>query len=176
MPSSTATRPFLGLLYLAGAVLVVDQGLILASSIMPFSPGAAQWRFGAVGLAAGRITPLLLADTAIILAAIWLGHRAMLRTWALLHLVLVVVLLLVLGGFALDAIQVRQQLIPEAQAGMLLGASRVGIMLLGMVVWSVWTGWRLLALLKSTRPPAQGKRPLIVGQRDPAPTATGTAT
>ncbi len=176
MSSSTTTRPFFGLLYLAGVALILDQGLILASSIMPFSPGAAQWRFGAVGLAAGRITPLLLADTAVILAAMWLGHRAVLRTWALLHLVLVAVLLLVLGGFALDAIQVRQQLIPEAQLGMLLGASRVGIMLLAMVIWSVWAGWRMLSLLRSTRPPAQGKRPLIVGQRDSVLTATGHGT
>lgn len=175
MSSSTTTRPFFGLLYLAGVALILDQGLILASSIMPFSPGAAQWRFGAVGLAAGRITHLL-ADTAVILAAMWLGHRAVLRTWALLHLVLVAVLLLVLGGFALDAIQVRQQLIPEAQLGMLLGASRVGIMLLAMVIWSVWAGWRMLSLLRSTRPPAQGKRPLIVGQRDSVLTATGHGT
>ena len=167
MSTSSSTRPFLGLLYLAGAALVIDQGLILASSILPFSPGAAQWRFGAVGLAAGRITPLLVADTAIILAAVWLGHRAMLRVWAILHLALVVVILLGLGGFALDTIQVRQLLVPEAQPGMLLGASRVGIMLLAMVVWTLWAGLRLLHVLRATKPPSQGRRSLIVGQREP---------
>jgi len=174
MSISSATRPFLGLLYLAGAVLVIDQSLILASSIMPFSPGAAQWRFGAVGLAAGRITPLLVADTAIILAAVWLGHRAMLRAWAILHLALVVVVILGLGSFVLDTIQVRQQLVPEAHRGMLLGASRVGLMLVAMIVWGMWTGWRLLHLLKATRPSAQGKRPLIVGQREPGATGAGS--
>lgn len=173
MSISSATRPFLGLLYLAGAALVIDQALILASSIMPFSPGAAQWRFGAVGLATGRVTPLLLADTVIILAAVWLGHRTMLRVWALLHLALVVAFLLALGSFVLDTIQVRQQLVPEAQTGMLLGASRVGIMLLVMVLWSGWAGWRLLHLLAVTKPSSQGKRPLIVGQRESAATAAG---
>ncbi len=163
--SRSATRTLLGLLYVTGAVLIVDQLLILFTSISPLSPTSAGWRFGAMGLGIGRATPLLLADTLIILAALWLGHGLMMRIWGGVHFVLAVGLLVLLGLFALDAIQVRQQLVPEAQSAMLLGAARAAVMALVLSIWSAWLAIHLLRISKQFQAPRSERgSALIVGQ------------
>ena len=97
------------MLYLAGALLLVDQLADLTATLLanPPAPGAASWRFGAFGLLTSRVSVFLLADVMILAAAVGLEHRRVLRILGVIHLLLVPVLLGGLLLFGLDWLQVR---------------------------------------------------------------------
>ena len=102
-------RKLFSLLYLAGFLLMADQlmealAVLLASAP---SPSSVSWRFGAVGLIAGRLSVFLVGDTFLFAAAIALEHRVALRALGWAHLALATIGLMVLLVFGLDAIQIR---------------------------------------------------------------------
>ena len=132
------------ILYLTAGVILVDQLAILLASVLPWSPGAVQWRFGAVGLAAGRATPFLLADLLLLTGALLGSHRGALRTIAFLHLFLAPLVLSVGALFVLDAMEVRQGLPLEARRQALISAGRALVALLALSLFSVWVGIRVL--------------------------------
>lgn len=159
-----ATRSLIGLIYLAVAVIAIDQALILLANLMPLNPVAASWRFGAVGLTAGRATPMVLADILLICTATLLEQRGVLRTLGVLHFVAAFVLLAVLAMFSLDTLQVRGMMAPETRMSIVLGAGRVGVLLVTLVAYASWLGWRLWHLTVQARVSGEGARPLVVGR------------
>lgn len=132
------------ILYLTAGVVLVDQLAILLASVLPWAPGAVQWRFGAVGLAAGRATPFLLADLLLLAAALLGNHRGFLRALAFLHLFLAPLVLSVVALFVLDTMEVRQSLPLEARRQALLSAGRALVALLALSLFAVWVGLRIL--------------------------------
>jgi hypothetical protein len=158
----TATDPrlrkLLALLYLAGALIAIDQIADLIATLLanPVSLGAVQWRFGAFGLAATRGSVLLVAEIMLFAAALGLEHPGVLRFLGVLNLVLAVVLVAWLGLFALDTLQVRSAVDPGApRARYTTAAARAGSIAVLLVLLLGWSG---IAVLRMPRyPKRQGK-------------------
>ena len=135
-------------LYLAGILVIFDQLAILGTSILPLASGTVEWRYGAVGLAAGRLTPLLLGDCLLLVAAVTANHRGAMRVLAVLHLVLALAIAAAVLAFALDAIQVRRMLPLASQRGAMIAAIRAGGALALVIPLTAWISVRLFQLAR----------------------------
>lgn len=156
-------RKLPALLYLGAAFVLIDQATILLAAAFPAEIGSPQWRFGVVGLAAGRFSPLLLADLMVVAAATLGGHLRALRVLGAIHLVLPLLLLGLTANFALDAVQVRRTLPVRSQQSMVPAAIRAAILLVVLAIASAWVGVRAWSAGKWTVAPERGTRPLVVG-------------
>lgn len=151
----------MGLLYLAGALLLVDQLADLTATLLANSPspGTASWRFGAFGLLTSRVSVFLLADVMLFAAAIGLDHRKTLRALGIVHLFLVPVLLGGLAVFGLDWVQVRGRVAPGGSNRFdLAGLRAAGLALLASVL--AWRGG--LTAFRAGRPHHRGARRLAM--------------
>lgn len=110
---SPQSRRLVAVLYLFAIVIVADQVSDLFSSLWPMHFELARWRFGAFGIAIGRLEFLALADAAALAAAILLDHRRVLLALAGLHVLLALALAGGVGVFGLDTLQLRRDLLPE---------------------------------------------------------------
>ncbi|HKP28561.1 MAG TPA: hypothetical protein VJU15_04135 [Gemmatimonadales bacterium] len=146
--------PASGILYLAAIVILLDQSAILAASIYPIAAGSVNWRFGAVGLLAGRATPFLLADLLLIAGGMLAGHRGFLRFLAVLHVLITVLLLAALGMFVLDTLEVRQLIPLEAREQALASATRAAIALFTVAIYCLMVAVRVIR----TTPPRSSAR------------------
>ncbi|MGQ0702596.1 MAG: hypothetical protein ACT4PM_05635 [Gemmatimonadales bacterium] len=140
--SDPPVRKLLGLLYLAGILMLADQFIeILAALLMGSfapAPGAATWRFGAFGTVAGRFGLLLIADAFLFAAAIGLEHRVVLRSLGVIHLLLAVITLAALLVFGLDALEVRGRAQPPMAGRVTIAALRAaGLAALAIAIMSV---------------------------------------
>jgi hypothetical protein len=150
-------------LYAAAVVVLLDQAAELFVSLTPVRVGDIRWRFGAFGLVVGRTTTAVLVDILVIVAALGLGHRGFLRAWAILHLIVAGVLLIGLGGFALDAIELHRLTNPEVTSSFELAAGRAAVVVGVAVVYCVWAA---VATLRATRiAMPRPDEPLVVVQR-----------
>jgi len=169
--SSPSMRRLLGLLYLAGAILIVDQVADLIGTFLaqPVALDSAAWRFGAFGLISSRSSVFFVADAMIFAAALGLEHRGVLRALGVLHLLLAAALATGLVVFGLDTVEVRRG-VTEAASGLYRSAAlRVGLVSLLGTILMVWTGF---VALTTARPSSKGggTRPeagegLVVGSR-----------
>lgn len=171
MPALRQDNIFI-LLEVVGVVLLLDQATLLLPEILPAQPGQPFWRYGVFGLIIGRAAPMLFADALILFAAYRLGQVRFLRVAGILHLFLALLLLLGLALFGLDTVQVRRQLKPEFQRGMLMTAGRAMAMTVALSAFAVWAGIRLYVDggRRAGRPPeeARGDRFLITREVDVA--------
>jgi len=149
-------------LYAAAVVVLLDQGAELLVSLYPFRVSDTQWRFGAFGLIMGRTTTAILVDVLVFLAAIGLGNRGLLRGWAGLHLVVGFLLVLGLGAFVLDSIELRRQTRPEMTRTFDLAAGRAAVMVLVATFYCIWAA---VATFRVTRIPGRGADPVVVVKR-----------
>lgn len=108
-------------LYLFALVLVVSPLIDLFSTAWPLRPGDLSWRYGFVGLGAGYLNTPILGVVLAAAIAVWQEHTALLRTLGVVSAVVAVVLLLVLGIWPLDFLQIRGLRPPEQRAGILTG-------------------------------------------------------
>src|SRR6185369_4954316 len=154
-------------LYLAGAIVIADQLADLTASILAKNPtpALASWRFGVFGLLISRSSVFLIADVMLFAAAIWLGHRRVIRSLGALHFLTALLLLAGLVGFSLDWAEVQRQ-VPEAGVRSFrystFRASLLALLLAGI---SVWAG---VVAFKATR--VRDKQ-----HRTKAPLLTGTS-
>lgn len=137
-------RAVAGTLYLAAVVILVDQVAILAASIYPLAPDSVNWRFGAIGLAAGRATPFLIGDLLLLAAGFLAGHRGFLRVLAVAHVLMAVLLLGGLGMFSLDTLEIRQLLPLDARTSALSSAGRAAIALLALTIYCLVVAVRVI--------------------------------
>lgn len=156
----TATDPrlrrLLALLYLAGALIAVDQIADLLATLLanPVALDSPQWRFGAFGLAATRGSVLLVADILLFAAALGLDHTRVLRALGAVNLIAAVAVVAALVLFTLDTVQFGQLVKASASRRYLSAAYRAGgIAVLGTVLLA-WSG---LAALRVGRP-GKGKK------------------
>ncbi|MGH7560557.1 MAG: hypothetical protein ACRENB_06010 [Gemmatimonadales bacterium] len=167
-PTQAATR-FLPLLYVAGALLLLDQfadlvATLTAGEVELSSP---RWRFGAVGLVVTRASVLLLGDLFLYLAAVSLAHYRTLRVLGVLHLLVAAMLLATLVVFGLDAVQVRR-LVREGGEGVFDVAAARGAMLLlagsALAAWAGLVSWRAGSWSTVRRDSGGGS--IVVGQSE----------
>ena len=142
---SEALRKFL---LLAGLVILIDQSAILIASIVPPAPSSAQWRFGAVGLAAGRATPILVADLLLLLSLFASGSRIALRVIAAIHVLFSLAAIGALGIFALDMLEIRSLQPLDGRTPMMASAIRAAIALAVVAAYGLWSA---ILIVRGTR-------------------------
>lgn len=159
--SSKARRAshVLAALYLVGAVILIDQGADLIASIFPLQLSNPQWRFGAFGIALARVTPVLLADVMILVAATGLEHRGFLRFWAAIHLVAGLGLAAGTALFLLDATQLRANLQEGVRRTVVVHSGRAALLGLLGVGYSVCVA---IFVGRSTGPERASRAPIVI--------------
>ena len=140
------TRRLLALLYVVGLLMAADQAADLLTTILsaPPIPNSAQWRFGVFGMVATRASVFLVAEVLLFTAALALEHRTTLRLLGALNLVLAVAVLVGLGFFALDTLELRRGVAADRGALYVAAAIRAGVVAFLGAGLLVWSGWRAL--------------------------------
>lgn len=109
----------------AGLLIVVDQLAAVLPQLYPFRFDIPIWRYQALLLLVGRLTPVLFAAALIIAGTALAGSRGSLRALGVLTLVLALVMVIVAGGFLLDAVELRRVLNQEEKARFTINSARV---------------------------------------------------
>ena len=118
-------------MYVVAIMLIVATLSDALPALWPFRLGAAEWRFGAVGLMSSALMTPLLGAFLILAAAAALDHRRVLTVSSWLLFALVVVLVAVAVVFALDFLEVRTR-IQERVRPAALGAAAKAAWKLGV--------------------------------------------
>lgn len=120
MPTNTLrhrARPWMHGLYLLALVLLAQPLIETAAATWPLRPGLVGWRFAFTGIFYTML-PTTLVALLIGAGTAWLlGHRAVLRTVAVLCVVLGGIIVLLTVSFGLDALQMRKLVRAEAKSG-----------------------------------------------------------
>lgn len=109
---SDAERRAWSSVYLLATLLVLEPLGDLLSQALPLQPSVLAWRFGFLGFFANNLLTPLLGVTLAMVAAACLGHVRTQRVLSILCLVVSVSLLVALGSFGLDALQLRKSVQP----------------------------------------------------------------
>lgn len=124
--------------YVVALTLIVLPLVDLVANVWPFAPAEAAWRYGALGLLSGfLLTPLLGLLMAVLMAA-HEGHPIMLRISAWVSLAAAAACLACVLLFALDVLQVRSSVPPEARTTFDIGAAKAELKYLAVAVALVW--------------------------------------
>ena len=153
------TRRAVGLLYFAGAVVLLVELLEILALVYPPHTSVASWRFGLLGVTLSRTAVFALADAMLLTAAIGLGHRTMLQTLGILHLVVAIVLLPAMVMYGLDVLVLRRSIRPEVVRGFDLTAARTLFLCLVVCLGCLLvfrTSRRVRSLGVDTKDPARG--------------------
>lgn len=102
--------------YLGALLIIVLPLLDFVATVLPLSPGAVSWRFGAAGLLSRSVMIPTAGLVAILGTAALLEHVRVQRVAMVLGFVGSALLLFAIGLFALDVFQLRQQVRPQAVA------------------------------------------------------------
>lgn len=145
-------RPWLPGLYLLALFLLVQPVLEVLSNTWPPRLNEVGWRFGAAGLGYNLLGTVVIAVLIAAGAAALLGHRRMLRTVSVIGLVLAALLLMSLGGFALDALQLRPQLRIDVKHSFNLAVGRAALAAILAAIALILIG---VAGVRASRRPAR---------------------
>jgi hypothetical protein len=114
--------------------LVLGPVVDLVTTVLPARFGDVSWRYGFLGLGAGYLhTPILGVGLAMAVAA-WQEDVAVLRGLGLLATVVAVLLVPLMGVWALDVLQMRELREPDVRTSVLLGGVIQGAKYLGACV------------------------------------------
>ena len=108
-------------LYLFGLAFMLTAAIDLFTTVWPLRPAEIAWRYGFLGLSAGYLQTPALGLVLIILTAIWQERPGILRLAGVVCLLTALVLIGVMGLFALDVLQVRQLRAEEMRSTVLAG-------------------------------------------------------
>lgn len=111
-------RPLLKALYPVGALILIGSVVDPLVQTWPFRLSDIRWRFGAVGLASTSAIGVTFALVWLMGVAALLGHRRTLRALSAASAALGIVVLVVLGLFVLDFLQVRTLVDPQIRRGL----------------------------------------------------------
>lgn len=170
MSDETTSRRLTGLTgvsYFVAFLLIVLSLFDFAGTIWPFLPSDAGWRYGSVGILSGfLLTPMIGSLLAVYVAA-FAGQGRVLRVLGIVDLVVAVVLVVGVGSFALDSLQVRSDTNPEARRLLETGAVKVMVKHLAGIVAFGWLGVTALKVGKRTRgiERADAGASLLVGRK-----------
>jgi hypothetical protein len=153
--------------YLVALTLVLYPILDTVLAVWPLRPGESTWRFGATGLLSRTLMTSSLGLLLTMVIALVAGHRVALRAAALASAAAAVTLLALSGMFALDVLQTRSSVNPQAKTAFDV-ASAVALIKMGLGValaaGLAVGGWRS-ELVRGPAAPAAGRKqttPLIV--------------
>jgi hypothetical protein len=136
---ATAPRYLFLALYAAALLMFLDQAAEVFAVVLPDSNLAnPQVRFGIFGLIIGRTTPAVMIDVLVVLAAIGLQHRRMLKFWGIAHIIVAALLLAGLALFILDVVQLRTVVTQDAVGVLMITAVRSAVMVILAVIYCIW--------------------------------------
>lgn len=142
-----ATKPaaaaaLAGPVYAMAAILVTISFLDFLQSVSGFQPGSIQWRFATVGLLSSYLVMPMLGSVMIIVVAAVNEHRLVQRVIGIVNLVAALALLVLLFGFGLDVLQLRNSVPSENvdafTAASVRAAAKHGLAVVGLA----YLGWR----------------------------------
>jgi hypothetical protein len=160
--------------YLVALSLMLFPLVDSVLSIWPPRSAQVAWRFGAVGLLSRAVMTPLLGFLLAYAIALFLGHRRMLQTVAVLSILLGICVVAALGLFGLDALQMRAQVVPQAKTAFdVASVTAVLKYLFSLVVFAAfaWGGLKAArgaAAKHHPRESSAADSPLLVGARPPA--------
>jgi hypothetical protein len=126
-------------------LLVASPAVDLIGAILPPRPAEVSWRFGAFGLLTNALVTPILGLAIMQIVAILLEQWKTARRLTYLNLILAVALLLGLGLFVLDYIQLRHAVTGSSRAAYDAAAIKaflVAVLELGVLVWLVVSGFQ----------------------------------
>jgi hypothetical protein len=127
--------------FIMAAVALAD----VLGRVLPPRFGDTTWRLGTVGIATLSLPTLLLALLIASLTAWYLQHRLVLRGLAVLGMTGAVLLLAAVPFFALDLLELRSVVAPEARASFHVAMGRAGLTVLAAAAAAAWiavAAWR----------------------------------
>lgn len=123
-PYGAPFRKISGALYLISALLILLPIIDFLTSIVPYVPSSAKWRFASNSLFAGfLLTPLLGAALAMLVAGI-MQHRFVLRWIGILSFLMALLLLAASALLALDVVELRATADSEVKMAIVLSGGR----------------------------------------------------
>lgn len=105
--TSDRVRAILPSLNAVAILLIASPAIDLVGAIIPARPGEISWRFGVFGLLTNALVTPMLGLAILLVVATLLERQRTVRRLAILTLVLDVIILLGLGLFVLDYLQLR---------------------------------------------------------------------
>jgi hypothetical protein len=126
-------------------LLIASPAVDLIGAIVPPRPGEVTWRFGVFGLFTNALVTPMLGLAIMQVVATLLEQWKTVRRITLFNLVLAVVLVLGLGLFILDYIQLRQAVTGSSRNAYDAAAFKamlVCVLELGVLVWLVVSGFQ----------------------------------
>jgi hypothetical protein len=171
---SPKLRPWLFGLYALAALLFLQPFIEAFAATWPPRTAEVGWRFAVTGILYTMLPTVLFALLIAAVTAFFLGHRTGLRVVGIVALVLGVVVLLLTASFALDALQLRRIVRPEAKGGYdLAGIKAVVTALLAIASCTALGVGAFRATQRIGAPGASRRRAapdgLVIGQRGHRP-------
>jgi len=143
--TSDRVRAILPSLNAVAILLIASPAIDFVGAVLPARPGEVSWRFGVFGLLTNALVTPMLGLAIVLVVATLLERRRTVRRLAIITLVLDVILLLGLGLFVLDFLQLRQAVTGTSRGAYDAAAVKallVGLVEIGVLAWLVVTGFQ----------------------------------
>lgn len=149
-------------IYLFGVAFILTAAIDLFSTAWPMRPSELQWRYGFLGLGGGYLQMPTLGLLLIAVGAILARNATLLRIAGVACLLLGLALLISLGVFGIDVLQVHQLRPADARTNVLVGGGLQGIKYFVAMVVLVLLGQGCLKTAKASASDWARKTPGIV--------------
>jgi hypothetical protein len=175
--STSQLRSLGSVLYFAAAALMINIMAQFTVQVWPIKFGELNWRVGAAGLFMDVLMNGMVPMAMMFFAAFMNEDRKLLQAFRWISLVLGVVTIGMLLGFALDAVQIRSQLPQNVKAVFLKTALRASLSAVLCSTAFIWMSFSLAKVLKSqgvvrasgVKDPAQESMLMVGTSREPSP-------
>jgi len=152
-PYGAPFRKISSALYLTSALLVFLPLIDFLTSIVPYLPASAKWRFASSSLFAGfLLTPLLGIALAMLVAGL-MRHRFVLRWISILSILVALLLLVICALLALDVVELRATAESDVQMAIVLSGGRAILKNVIMAGALVYTGLACRGATGTMEPP-----------------------
>lgn len=108
-------------IHLFGIALMLTAAIDLMTTAWPLRPTEMAWRYGFLGLSAGYLQTPTLGLLLIAGTALWRRQPHVMRAAGIVSLVTAAALMVVMGMFGLDVLQIRELRSPDMRATVLAG-------------------------------------------------------
>jgi len=143
--TSDRVRAILPSMNAVAVLLIASPAIDLVGAVLPARPGEISWRFGVFGLLTNSLVTPMLGLAILMVVATLLERRRTVRRLTILTLILDVILLLGLGLFVLDFLQLRQAVTGTSRGAYDAAAIKallVGLLEIAVLAWLVVTGFQ----------------------------------
>ena len=135
-------RRLAGPAYLIAALMIVVPAVDLISNMLPLRLSDPAWRYGTVGLGSGFLLTPMLGVLFLALLAGTIGQPTMAKVVGWVNLLLGSLMIPLMILFALDAVQIRNAVQPEALGQFDAGVFKAVFKLLTGALAFTWLGFR----------------------------------